>query len=137
MAKIFFSKKSYFLVRILQVYWEFYVDSESATFSGLQYFRRYRQWKFGQNAKNAVLWARFAMFMVFFSPNRLILVKATQGSLDQNQSIDYLYADFNAKKLFNFIQYILSYGSPYFLEAFEQFDTSYKKIIKKLQIKSL
>ena len=45
----------------------------------LQYFGRYRQSKFGQNPKNAVFWARFAMVTVFFGPNRLILIKATQG----------------------------------------------------------
>ena len=45
----------------------------------LQYFGRYRQSKFGQNPKNAVFWARFAMVTVFFGPNRLILTKATQG----------------------------------------------------------
>ena len=42
------------------------------------YFGRYRHSKFGQNPKNVVFWARFAMVTVFFGPNRLILIKATQ-----------------------------------------------------------
>ena len=43
-----------------------------------QYFRRYRQWKFGQYLKNAVFWARFTMDTIYFGPNRLILIKASQ-----------------------------------------------------------
>ena len=81
---MFFRKKSYFL-EVSQIYTilysfysEFYADSESVTFL-LQYFGRYWQPKFGQNSKNVVFWARFAMVTVLFGTNRLVLVKATQG----------------------------------------------------------